>query len=143
MPLTTGLPWLDPTRDSIGTAEGAWARKDERTARMGTLRSTLVTVLGVGVAVAGTAVLTTPAHATTRYYTAAQVAQHKSSSNCWTIVGTGVYNLTSYVNRHPGGSWNITSLCGRNGTRAFQQMHGSSSSANSMLSSLRIGTLRK
>lgn len=110
---------------------------------MGTLRSTLATALGVGIVVAGTAAIAAPANAATRYYTPAQVAQHKTASNCWTIVGRGVYNLTPYVHRHPGGSRNITSLCGRNGTRSFQLMHAGSSNANSMLSSLRIGTLRK
>ncbi|CAB4934425.1 unannotated protein [freshwater metagenome] len=64
-------------------------------------------------------------------------------TNCWTIVGKGVYNLTSYVNQHPGGAGNILSLCGHDGTQSFRAVHGTSGNAVSMLARLKIGTLRK
>ena len=84
-----------------------------------------------------------PASAVTKSYTAAQVAMHSTMTNCWTIVGKGVYNLTSYVNQHPGGAGNILSLCGHDGTQSFRAVHGTSGNAVSTLSQFKVGTLRK
>ena len=36
--------------------------------------------------------------------TAAQIAQHNSKSDCWVIFGAKAYNVTAYVNKHPGGA---------------------------------------
>lgn len=74
-------------------------------------------------------------------YTAAEVATHNTSSNCWSIIDSGVYNLTSWVNQHPGGSSRIIQLCGQDGTTRFRNQHGTGGSANSTLAGFRIGTV--
>lgn len=74
-------------------------------------------------------------------YTAAEVAAHNTSADCWTIVSNKVYNLTSYIPFHPGGPAAIIGLCGHDGTAAFSGMHSGSGSANSMLASLYVGDL--
>ena len=94
---------------------------------------------GLGLAVAPSA-LAAPAPAK---YTAAQVAAHAAPSDCWVIVGKGVYNLTSYASRHPGGSGAITGLCGTNATRAFAAQHGGQGSPAAVLRSFKIGTLAR
>jgi len=100
-------------------------------------------VLAFGLLAGGAALSLAPATAATKSYTAAQVAKHGTARNCWTIIGKSVYNLTSWVNRHPGGAGNIVSLCGRDGTQAFLTKHGTSGNAVSTLSQFKIGTLRK
>lgn len=42
---------------------------------------------------------------------------------CWTIVEERVYNLTEYVDKHPGGREEILNLCGVDGSDAFSQKH--------------------
>ena len=74
-------------------------------------------------------------------YTLAQVQTHNSASDCWTIVGSNVYNLTSYISAHPGGVGAISSICGVNGTATFTAIHGSSAGAQAALATLLIGTL--
>lgn len=76
-------------------------------------------------------------------YTAQDVATHNSASNCWTIVNSKVYNLTSYIasSSHPGGTAAITGLCGIDSTAAFTAKHGSSAAANTALASLYLGDL--
>jgi len=37
-------------------------------------------------------------------YTAAEVATHASATDCWVIVRGGVYDVTSFVPKHPGGN---------------------------------------
>jgi cytochrome b involved in lipid metabolism len=52
------------------------------------------------------------------------VAEHFDRPKyCWTIVEERVYNLTEYVDRHPGGREEILNLCGVDGTAAFTQKH--------------------
>lgn len=74
-------------------------------------------------------------------YTRAQVRKHNSPSDCWTIIGKGVYNVTSWINRHPGGASRIIALCGRDGTQAFNAQHGGQSTPARYLASFRIGRL--
>lgn len=72
---------------------------------------------------------------------ATEVAKHNSQNDCWTIIGNDVYDLTSYVNSHPGGIPNITRLCGIEGTDAFKSQHADQGKPNSQLKSLVLGTL--
>ena len=58
-------------------------------------------------------------------YTLAAVAQHASASSCWTVVKGVVYDLTAWVNKHPGGASPIKGLCGHDGTAALFAEHGS------------------
>lgn len=106
-----------------------------------------ISTAAAAIAVTGIAMTAPAANAAAparvKSYTAVQVAQHASSSNCWTIIGTSVYNLTAYVNQHPGGSSRITAICGRNGTSAFKGEHGSSGSVKATLSQFRIGKVRR
>ncbi|MDD5289919.1 MAG: cytochrome b5-like heme/steroid binding domain-containing protein [Patescibacteria group bacterium] len=51
--------------------------------------------------------------------TMAEVAKHNSASDCWSIISGQVYNLTSLIYSHSGGSQTILSVCGRDGTTAF------------------------
>ncbi len=75
---------------------------------------------------------------------AATVAKHNRASDCWIIVNNGVYAVTGYLNKHPGGASRITPYCGRAATTAFATQGGSgshSSGASADLAALRLGTL--
>lgn len=88
---------------------------------------------------------------TAQTFTAAQVAEHDSREDCWTTIRGSVYDLTSFVARHPGGD-EILRACGTDATTLFETRTtadgeavgsgtGHSDSAASQLSSLKIGTL--
>jgi hypothetical protein len=74
--------------------------------------------------------------------TRAEVAAKNSPSNCWTIIGNKVYDLTQWVSRHPGGSSAIASICGMDGTSRFKSQHASSGRANGTLDGYYIGDLK-
>jgi cytochrome b involved in lipid metabolism len=78
-----------------------------------------------------------------RYVTLADIAKHNSASSCYTTVSGGVYDLTSFINQHRGGSQAILSLCGIDGTAKFMAQHGGQGRPEQELASLRIGTLAK
>lgn len=85
-----------------------------------------------------TAAPTDPATGT---ITAADVSLHSTPADCWTIIDGSVYDMTPFLNRHPGGSAAIAGLCGRDGTAGFRGQHGSASAPNAQLEPLKIGVL--
>lgn len=76
-------------------------------------------------------------------FTLAQVAQHNSSASCYSVIGGSVYDLTSFVTKHPGGQSAIKSLCGVDGTSAFNAQHGGQGTPASVLIQYKIGVLAK
>jgi len=74
-------------------------------------------------------------------FTMAQVKQHASASSCWTAIDGTVYDVTSWINQHPGGPARILSLCGTDGTSAFHAQHGTQARPNSVLAGFSIGKL--
>lgn len=78
-----------------------------------------------------------------KQYTVAEVSTHNSAASCWSAINGSVYDLTSFVSRHPGGSAAIKSLCGIDGTAAFSGQHGGDQRPASELAGLKIGILAK
>ena len=75
-------------------------------------------------------------------YTLATVAKHNSASDCWSAVSGNVYDLTSWIDRHPGGPEAILGMCGTDGTNAYENQHGGSRRPAAMLALLKIGVLK-
>ena len=74
-------------------------------------------------------------------YTMAQVAKHTSASSCWSAINGNVYDLTSWVNQHPGGAQAILSICGIDGSAAFNDQHGGQRRPANELAGFKIGPL--
>lgn len=91
---------------------------------------------------AGTPTGTTPAADTSKTYTMTDVQAHNTQSNCWSAIGGDVYDLTSWVSRHPGGAQAIIGLCGTDGTSAYTNQHSNSRRPKSVLALLKIGSLK-
>ena len=72
--------------------------------------------------------------------TAALIAQHNTASDCWVTANNNVYNVTSYINSHPGGANNITKYCGQDIAAAFARQ-GHSANASNIFASYKIGTI--
>ncbi len=75
-------------------------------------------------------------------YTLAEVQTQAAAGKCWTVVNGGVYDLTNFTTKHPGGSAAIKSLCGINGTAKFQAMHGGQPKPENTLKSYYLGALK-
>ena len=75
-----------------------------------------------------------------------EVGKHNSPSDCWVIVNSSVYDLTSFLNNHPGGSGLIITSCGTDITTLFATKGGDgkhSSDAEKMLEKTKIGELNE
>lgn len=78
-------------------------------------------------------------------YSRAEIAAHSSSTSCWLLIDSRVYDVTSYLRRHPGGSRTITPWCGKESTVAFATEDGRgehSTDAYRQLEDYFIGFLR-
>ena len=76
-------------------------------------------------------------------YTMAQVKANNSSRSCWSAIDGYVYDLTNWINSHPGGSGAILFLCGTDGSNAFKAQHENQTRPAVRLDGYRIGTLNK
>jgi cytochrome b involved in lipid metabolism len=56
-------------------------------------------------------------------YTMDQVKANNSSASCWSVIDGNVYDLTRWINSHPGGAGSIKGLCGIDGTQEFNRQH--------------------
>ena len=84
----------------------------------------------------------TPSGNSAKSYTTSDVASNNNQSSCWTIVNGNIYDLTSYINSHPGGQKAIASICGVDGTGAFSNQHGGSTKPEKVLQSYFISPLK-
>ncbi len=73
-------------------------------------------------------------------FSAAEVAQHSTTTDCYLIVKGTVYDVTSYIGGHPGGAGEITSRCGGEVTSIFTSIH--SNAAWNLLGKYAIGTVQ-
>ena len=75
-----------------------------------------------------------------------EISKHNSASDCWLLINSKVYDVTSFLSIHPGGSDSIIRHCGQESTQAFNTKdvgRPHSASATSMLSGYYIGNLNQ
>ena len=70
-----------------------------------------------------------------------EVKKHNSAIDCWSIIDGNVYDLTNWVESHPGGNERITAICGKDGTSSFLGKHSNSNTAKSQLNRFDLGKL--
>ncbi|KAG6910752.1 hypothetical protein DXG01_008284 [Tephrocybe rancida] len=71
----------------------------------------------------------------------AQVAEHKSAESCWVIIKNRVYDVTEFLNEHPGGSGIILKYAGRDATRAYEPIHPPDALDKNLPASKHLGPL--
>ena len=76
-------------------------------------------------------------------FTLEEVTRHSSADDCWTVVDGSVYDLTSFIRRHPGGAEQVLRMCGKDGSEYFLEEHSDQKEPNSWLETLLIGTVKK
>jgi cytochrome b involved in lipid metabolism len=87
-----------------------------------------------------TPISTTP---TVKTFTMAEVVKHADAKSCWTAINDKVYDVTTWIDEHPGGKQAILGLCGKDGTQAFEGKHGGQPRPNNELANFLIGALKK
>lgn len=109
------------------------------------MTGTLVVTLVAVVAVLGIATFTKPPEVKNTdegptNYTMTEVSNHDSPDDCWLVISKRVYNVTSYIPKHPGGKRTITKRCGTEATSIFTRAH--SNAAWDILANYKIGNFQ-
>lgn len=78
-----------------------------------------------------------------RKFLAANVAEHDDEDDLWIIVHGRVFDLTDYVDDHPGGAAKLLKYAGKDGTDAFVRNHigASARKAARILAKYEVGRL--
>jgi cytochrome b involved in lipid metabolism len=116
---------------------------------MNKLKTGLVLVLALPLLAAGcgkkadVATITPVATDTSKSYTMAEVTVNNSATKCWTVINGQVYDLTTWISQHPGGEKGILSICGKDGTKAFEGQHGGQAQPMDALAKFKLGSLKQ
>jgi cytochrome b involved in lipid metabolism len=71
------------------------------------------------------------------------VAEHNTADNCWMVINNNIYNVTDYIQNHPGGKA-IVSGCGKDATQTYNGIpYSHSDYARQLLAKYYIGDLKK
>ncbi|PSN44710.1 hypothetical protein C0J52_11836 [Blattella germanica] len=74
-------------------------------------------------------------------YSLDEVRAHKSKESAWCVYENGVYDVTKFLDQHPGGADQLLDECGGDLTAQFEDL-GHSDSARSDMKKYKIGELR-
>ncbi|KAL0275972.1 UNVERIFIED_CONTAM: hypothetical protein PYX00_003664 [Menopon gallinae] len=69
-----------------------------------------------------------------------EIKQFKDAKNAKIIIHNGVYDVTSFLNEHPGGEEVLLEQAGKDGTEAFEDI-GHSSDARALMKKYLVGEL--
>jgi len=73
-------------------------------------------------------------------YRRAEVAEKNNSEGAWIVIHNSVYNVTKFLNEHPGGEEVLLEQAGKDGTEAFEDV-GHSTDARELMKKYKIGEL--
>ncbi|XXH06122.1 hypothetical protein Hte_012567 [Hypoxylon texense] len=74
-------------------------------------------------------------------FTAKEVATHYTTEDAWMVIHGQVYNVTKYLNDHPGGAEVLIDTAGTDASEAFDNA-GHSEDASEIMAEYRIGKLK-
>ncbi|PIM99080.1 Cytochrome b5 [Handroanthus impetiginosus] len=76
----------------------------------------------------------------TKLYTMEEASQHNTSDDCWVVVDGKVYDVTTYLDEHPGGDDVLLGAAGQDATEEFEDA-GHSKTARELMEQFFIGEL--
>ncbi|KAG2458455.1 cytochrome b5 [Polypterus senegalus] len=75
-----------------------------------------------------------------KYYRLEEIQSHNSSKSCWIIIHHKVYDVTKFLEEHPGGEEVLREQAGGDATESFEDV-GHSSDAKTLTQTYVIGEL--
>ncbi|KAI0316117.1 cytochrome b5 [Amylostereum chailletii] len=79
---------------------------------------------------------------TAKVVTYDELKQHTKKDSIWVLINGKVYDVTKFIDEHPGGDEVIMSEAGKDGTEAFEDV-GHSDEARALLPGMLVGEFEK
>ncbi|KAF5745760.1 cytochrome b5 isoform A [Tripterygium wilfordii] len=76
----------------------------------------------------------------TKLHTMQEAAEHGSKDDCWVVIDGKVYDVSSYLDEHPGGDDVVLAVTGKDATDDFEDA-GHSKEARELMEKFCIGEL--
>lgn len=76
----------------------------------------------------------------TEQYSLADVKSHNDNRSTWIIIHNNIYDVTEFLNEHPGGEEVLLEQAGKDGSEAFEDV-GHSRDARELMVKYKIGEL--
>ncbi|XP_017014922.1 cytochrome b5 [Drosophila takahashii] len=76
----------------------------------------------------------------TKTFTRAEVAKHNTNKDTWLLIHNSIYDVTAFLNEHPGGEEVLIEQAGKDATENFEDV-GHSNDARDMMKKYKIGEL--
>ncbi|KAH8309543.1 cytochrome b5 [Drosophila kikkawai] len=73
-------------------------------------------------------------------FTRAEVAKHNTNKDTWLLIHNNIYDVTAFLNEHPGGEEVLIEQAGKDATENFEDV-GHSNDARDMMKKYKIGEL--
>lgn len=80
---------------------------------------------------------------TEKLFSEEEIATHNTKDSCFSTINGKVYDLTEWIYKHPGGASKILSICGKDGSSAFDRKHAGQPKPEEILTGFEIGILAK
>ncbi|KAL1756152.1 FMN-dependent dehydrogenase-domain-containing protein [Schizophyllum commune] len=74
-------------------------------------------------------------------WTLEEVKKHNTRESCWVIIKNKVYDVTSFLNDHPGGAAIILKYAGRDATAAYEPIHPADALDKNLPASAHLGPI--
>ncbi|KDP26389.1 hypothetical protein JCGZ_17547 [Jatropha curcas] len=75
-----------------------------------------------------------------KFFTLSEVSEHNNAKDCWLVIEGKVYDVTKFLEDHPGGDEVLLSATGKDATDDFEDV-GHSSSARAMMDEFYVGEI--
>uniref|UniRef100_A0A1A9WQP8 Cytochrome b5 n=1 Tax=Glossina brevipalpis TaxID=37001 RepID=A0A1A9WQP8_9MUSC len=75
-----------------------------------------------------------------KLFSCKQVSEHNNNKSSWLIIHNNVYDVTTFLNEHPGGEEVLLELAGKEATEYFEDV-GHSSDAREMMKKYKVGEI--
>ncbi|ERN09073.1 hypothetical protein AMTRI_Chr06g197440 [Amborella trichopoda] len=75
-----------------------------------------------------------------KVFTLQDVSNHNTPQDCWLVINGKVYNVTEFLEDHPGGDEVLLSATGKDATDDFEDV-GHSTSARAMMDEFYVGEI--
>lgn len=75
-----------------------------------------------------------------KQYTLEEVKKHNDNKSSWIVIHNNVYDVTKFLNDHPGGEEILLEHAGKDGSESFEDV-GHSSDARELMTKYKIGEI--